>query len=142
MSSEAPKEQAKSTEEPAEAAQPTANESKSLGPFCISKALSELCDAARPHLSIEQLEFLGRATEHARLHALNMSKITLGLGLLIAEDENTESSSNSGCFDGETPTILFALANQLDYLAGLIELGSSAQFWLNHPDLHSETAQS
>jgi hypothetical protein len=102
---------------------------ESLGVFKTSKALLELFDTASPNLSKDQLELMTRATGYAQLQAENMTEIIEGLGLLIADDEK-----DSWGFKDRCPQLLWQLSYQFDLLAGLIELGTSAEYRLNNPD--------
>ncbi|MGZ4957309.1 MAG: hypothetical protein ACXV8Q_19600 [Methylobacter sp.] len=110
-------------------------EDASLGAFSTSKALFHLYETAAPHLSKEQLELMERATEHAKLEADNLSKITEGLGLLISEDEQ-------GWWDDReyTNQLLHQISYNLNAIAGMIELGTSAAYRLKHPEQFAESA--
>jgi hypothetical protein len=102
---------------------------ESLGAFKTSKALFELYETAAPHLSVKQLEFMARAKESAQLQAENMAEIVDGLASLIASDD-----IDSGDFDRRTSTLLWQLSYQFDLIAGLVELGKSAEYRLNNPE--------
>lgn len=102
---------------------------KSLGVFKTQKALSELFETASPDMSKAQLELMARATDFAQLQAENMAKIVEGLGLLIADDEK-----DSWGFKDRCPQLLWQLSYQFDLIAGLIELGTNAEYRLNNPD--------
>jgi hypothetical protein len=102
---------------------------ESLGAFSTSKALFELYETAAPHLSVEQLELMARATECAQLVAENLRDITDGLAALIANDEQ-----GSWDWRGKTPQLLWQMSYQFGLIAGLIELGTSAEYRLKHPE--------
>lgn len=88
---------------------------KSLGVFKTQKALSELFETASPDMSKAQLELMARATDFAQLQAENMAKIVEG-------------------FKDRCPQLLWQLSYQFDLIAGLIELGTNAEYRLNNPD--------
>jgi hypothetical protein len=102
---------------------------ESLGAFSTSKALFELFETAAPHLSVEQLELMARATEGAQLEAENLRDITDGLAALMANDEQ-----GSWDWRGKTPRLLWQMSYSLDVIAGMIELGTSAAYRLKHPE--------
>lgn len=102
---------------------------ESLGVFKTSKALLELFDTASPNMSKAQLELMARASSYAQLQAENMAEIVDGLASLITNDDG-----DNGDFKRRTPILLWQLSYQFDLIAGLIELGTSAEYRLNNPD--------
>lgn len=105
----------------------------SLGAFQASKALFELFETASPNMTKQQLEFIARAEDFAQLQAENLSSITEALGLLISDD-----AKDSWDFQSRCPKLLWQLSYQLDAIAGMIELASSARFKLEQMELKAE----
>jgi len=108
-------------------------EDVSLGAFSTSKALFHLYETAAPHLSKEQLELMSRATESAQLEVENLREITDGLAALMANDEG-----KAWDWRGKTPQLLWQMSYSLDVIAGMIELGTSAAYQLEHPELYAK----
>jgi hypothetical protein len=102
---------------------------KSLGSFSTSKALFMLYETAAPHLSDDELKFLENATESAQLQAENMREIVDGMAALINND-----NGKSWSHEHQTPTLLWQMSYQFDLIAGLIELGTSAEYRRNNPE--------
>ncbi|MGZ4955580.1 MAG: hypothetical protein ACXV79_10725 [Methylobacter sp.] len=105
-----------------------------LGAFSVSKALFHLYETAAPHLSKAEIELIARATEHAQLEAENLSEISGGLATLMANDE-----SGSWDWKHQTPRLLWQMSYSLDAIAGMIELGTSAAYQLEHPEMYTKS---
>jgi hypothetical protein len=114
--------------------QPADNQAKeeSLGAFVISKALFELFETALPNMSKTQLKLMTRANGFAQMQTENMAEIVDALALLIANDDKDDKDEWD--FKRCCPKLLWQLSYQFDLIAGLMELGSSAEFKLNNPE--------
>ena len=109
-------------------------EEKSLGAFNARKAMLHLIETAGPHMSTTQLELMARATEAAKLQAENMADILESVGILIDNDDKDAS----GFKDWRGPVLLYQIANQFDLIAGLIELGDNAKFYLKRKEVQHD----
>ncbi|WFP51234.1 hypothetical protein PL263_04215 [Methylomonas sp. EFPC3] len=102
-----------------------AKNQQGLGAFRVGKALGCLYEVAANHLSVEELELLEQATASAQYQAENLSAVLQSLGSVAAFDKGKHWDHGNA-----TPSLLWMLSNQLDMIAGLIEIGENAEYRL------------
>lgn len=108
---------------------------KNLGPFQTGKALQMLYEHAAPLLSDEELELMTKANDYAQHQAQNWAEIIDGLAAAINCD-------TTGFFDNQMTTFLIQVGYQFEQIAGLIAIGSEAEYRLQNPDKVSTPRQS
>lgn len=118
----------KSQNNSAQFEQTTQEEPVSLGAPATSTALSKLFEAAADNLTQNELKYLVGMDEHARLEAENLSKSLMTIGCLIYDVDRLHEPSFSAI--GQ---MFWSLSNQLDHIAGLINLSGDATHRLANP---------
>lgn len=96
----------------------------------IAEGMSLLWEKAHPNLSLEELDKLADATQHAENRAAQLSFVLDGLGTLIYEDAQ---GGDAGNFQdgGSVFELLSMVTGELDSIQALIRLGASAMYAAN-----------
>ena len=97
-----------------------------------SNVLWQLWERAADSLSTSELEYFARATEHAHSEARHLRDVVMGMGCLIASDTQSGALQDA---DG-TSAMLYSIAEQLDTISGMIEIGRAADNRLHQPEIY------
>ena len=108
----------------------TEQEQSNLGLKTVSNGFFALWEKSVNSLTKEELEWFAQFTDEAELAGKNLSGVLNGLGCLIGSDDNTGSFQDQGAVS----ELLFNLSHQIDTINGMIQIGSSAEHRLRHPE--------
>ena len=99
----------------------TTNKTPSLGRVCVSNAMHVLYEKAKPHLTDQELNHLANLDDVVRCEVLNLQEHlqTLGSFFLVGTDFDAPANDQIGA-------MFYGLANQLDTIAGLINISENA----------------
>jgi len=109
-------------------------EKLNLGAPATSTAFTVLFEAAAPHLSQGELEYLTRMDEQAALQTQSLASSLMTLGCFYYNIETGSEPSNDSVAEQ-----FWNLSHQLDHIHGLIELAGNAAHRLKNPK--TETPQ-
>lgn len=99
-----------------------------------SNVLWQLWERTASDLNNTELEYFAKATEHAQSEAQNLRDVVSGIGCLIASDTQSGALQDGG----GASSMLFAIAGQLDTIAGMIEIGRAANNRLHQPEIYQQ----
>ncbi|SEG15208.1 hypothetical protein [Nitrosomonas ureae] len=96
----------------------------------------ELWERTSHTLTDKELKWFSQATEHAEQGLLSLKQTLESIGCLVLNEESLEAGKRSGNFQSsnDVPDLLFAIANYIENIQGLIHVGSSADARLKHPE--------
>ena len=96
---------------------------------------------AADDLSQEELEWFSLASDEAVRTSSNLAKVINGIGCLVADDDGPERCT--GCFQsaGSTSVLLFFIAQSVDHIGAMIEIGDAAKDRLLKPELYRMLAK-
>ena len=97
-----------------------------------SNVLWQLWERTADSLSKSELEYFARATEHAHTEARNLRDVVMGMGCLIASDTQSGALQDTN----GTSAMLYTIAEQLDTITGMIEIGRAADNRLRMPEMY------
>ncbi len=102
--------------------------------FTTRNAMLKLWKRSAPSLTKEELKWFSQATESADIEIISLKETISRVGCLIASDEMSGSiQSRESVSD-----LLFLIANSLDCIYGLINIGISADDRLQNPELYRQ----
>ena len=124
---------------PTPASEPTVTKKPTRTPCDAAGIMRSLWNRAYPQYEMprEDLEYFSGATTVASFMARNLSSVVSGIGCLIAtEADAPEGTMRSGNFqDGnDVPTLLFHVAESIEVVAALMDIGSDADCILSQLD--------
>lgn len=112
-----------------------------FGPMTPYKLLEHLWAGygSRVPMSQEELHWFSGATDEAERQLLNLEEVIEGLGCLVSEDGSGESVASGNFQNGrDVATLLFSLGHSINALAGMVRIGSEAEYWLRSPGEYAE----
>ena len=102
----------------------------------------ELWERTSHTLTDKDLEWFSGATEHAEYELASLNRAIVSIGCLALNDAALERGKQAGNFQidsGDTPDLLFSIANSLSAIQGLIHVGSSADDRLKNPERYQKS---
>lgn len=107
----------------------TNNSESTLEVGTISNCMYKLWEASADNLTREQLAWFAGLAETVEAQARYLADLTEGLGCIVADDETGSFQSGRSL-----STLLFNINNQLETIAGLIQISGSAADRLINPE--------